>query len=167
MILRSFVAKSDETPSNPYHREYRDHWGISVIETRRLLYLKLHALRVQIPNLTCSNLNHRDHREHRERSELKSFAAFAFRFQAWHVLILTTETTKITEKGILCNWNAETQRRGDYEFRAKKSPSRRCLEGRNKKLAATYSPTLLCAVPSAIKGLTSEFGMGSGVPPSP
>lgn len=36
-----------------------------------------------------------------------------------------------------------------------------------KNLAATYSPTLLCAVPSAMKGLTSEFGMGSGISPSP
>ena len=35
-----------------------------------------------------------------------------------------------------------------------------------KKLAATYSPTLLCAVPSASRGLTSEFGMGSGISPS-
>ena len=34
-----------------------------------------------------------------------------------------------------------------------------------KNLAATYSPTLLCAVPSASKSLTSEFGMGSGVTP--
>ncbi len=33
-------------------------------------------------------------------------------------------------------------------------------------LAATYSPTLLCVVPSARKGLTSEFGMGSGMTPS-
>ncbi len=32
-----------------------------------------------------------------------------------------------------------------------------------KKLAATYSPILLCIVPSAKKGLTSEFEMGSGV----
>ena len=31
----------------------------------------------------------------------------------------------------------------------------------------TYSSTLLCAVPSAMKGLTSEFEMGSGGPPSP
>ena len=36
----------------------------------------------------------------------------------------------------------------------------------NKSLATTYSPTLLCAVPSAMKGLTSEFGMGSGISPS-
>jgi hypothetical protein len=35
--------------------------------------------------------------------------------------------------------------------------------GKKKSLAATYSSTLLCAVPSAMKGLTSEFGMGSGV----
>jgi hypothetical protein len=35
-----------------------------------------------------------------------------------------------------------------------------------KSLAATYSPTLLCAVPSAMKGLTSEFGMESGISPS-
>jgi hypothetical protein len=34
---------------------------------------------------------------------------------------------------------------------------------RKKNLAATYSPTLLCAVPSAMRGLTSEFGMGSGI----
>ena len=37
---------------------------------------------------------------------------------------------------------------------------------RKKSLATTYSPTLLCAVPSAMKGLTSEFGMGSGISPS-
>lgn len=37
----------------------------------------------------------------------------------------------------------------------------------NKKtLATTYSSTLLCVVPSAKKGLTSEFGMGSGITPS-
>lgn len=35
-----------------------------------------------------------------------------------------------------------------------------------KSLAATYSPTLLRAVPLAMKGLTSEFGMGSGISPS-
>jgi hypothetical protein len=33
----------------------------------------------------------------------------------------------------------------------------------NKNLAATYSPSLLRLVPSATRGLTSEFGMGSGV----
>ena len=32
-----------------------------------------------------------------------------------------------------------------------------------KNLATTYSSALLSAVPSAIKNLTSEFGMGSGV----
>jgi hypothetical protein len=36
-----------------------------------------------------------------------------------------------------------------------------------KNLAVTYSPTLLCAVPSAMRGLTSEFGMGSGISLSP
>ena len=40
-------------------------------------------------------------------------------------------------------------------------------ENRHKKsLAASYSSILLCIVPSAMKGLTAEFGMGSGVPPS-
>ena len=48
----------------------------------------------------------------------------------------------------------------------KKSPYRGFLQGIKKNLAATYSPTLLCAVPSAMKGLTSEFGMGSGISPS-
>ncbi len=38
-----------------------------------------------------------------------------------------------------------------------------CFKAKKKSLAATYSPTLLCAVPSAMKGLTSEFGMGSGI----
>ena len=33
--------------------------------------------------------------------------------------------------------------------------------------AASYSPTQDCAVPSALEGLTSEFGMGSGVAPAP
>ncbi len=37
---------------------------------------------------------------------------------------------------------------------------------RNKSLAATYSSILLSTVPLAMKGLTSEFGMGSGIPPS-
>ena len=32
-----------------------------------------------------------------------------------------------------------------------------------KSLAATYSPILLRIVPSAMRGLTAEFGMGSGV----
>ena len=34
-------------------------------------------------------------------------------------------------------------------------------------LAATYFPTQEYAVSSAMEGLTSEFGMGSGVPPPP
>jgi hypothetical protein len=33
--------------------------------------------------------------------------------------------------------------------------------------AASYSPTAAAAVPSALEGLTAEFGMGSGVPPPP
>ena len=37
------------------------------------------------------------------------------------------------------------------------------LSGQKKSLAATYSPILLCIVPSAKRGLTAEFGMGSGV----
>ena len=32
--------------------------------------------------------------------------------------------------------------------------------------AMTYSPTLYWAVPSALKDLTSVFGMGTGVSPS-
>jgi len=33
--------------------------------------------------------------------------------------------------------------------------------------ATSYSPTLVSrAVPSALKGLTAEFGMGSGVSPT-
>jgi hypothetical protein len=35
-----------------------------------------------------------------------------------------------------------------------------------EKLAATYSPILLSIVPLATRGLTAEFGMGSGVSPS-
>jgi hypothetical protein len=46
-----------------------------------------------------------------------------------------------------------------------KKKARTHIESAQKKsLATTYSPTLLCAVPSAMKDLTSEFGMGSGVP---
>lgn len=52
-------------------------------------------------------------------------------------------------------------------FSTKKKPTQFALSGRNENLAATYSPILLCIVPSAMKGLTSEFGMGSGIPPSP
>ena len=36
------------------------------------------------------------------------------------------------------------------------------LQDFEKKLAATYSPAL--AVPSALEGLTSVFGMGTGEP---
>lgn len=39
------------------------------------------------------------------------------------------------------------------------------MEAVNKVLAAPYSPTLLCAVSSAKEGLTSVFGMGTGVSP--
>lgn len=38
--------------------------------------------------------------------------------------------------------------------------------GCEEKLAATYSSILLRIVPLATKGLTAEFGMGSGVSPS-
>ena len=44
----------------------------------------------------------------------------------------------------------------------KKSPSNLML-GLKKSLAMSYSTTLLCAVPSAMKSLTSEFDMGSGI----
>lgn len=46
---------------------------------------------------------------------------------------------------------------------------KRALENsraQRKNLATPYSSALLCAVPSAKKGLTSEFGMGSGISPS-
>ena len=45
----------------------------------------------------------------------------------------------------------------------KKSPRKKLLRGEEKNLAATYSPILLRIVPSATRGLTAEFGMGSGV----
>ena len=48
----------------------------------------------------------------------------------------------------------------------KKAPATLRLLRRKKNLAATYSSVLLCTVPSAMKGLTSEFGMGSGISPS-
>ncbi len=50
-------------------------------------------------------------------------------------------------------------------LQAKKKPDNFTAIGRKENLATTYSPTLSCAVPSAMEGLTSEFGMGSGVPP--
>jgi hypothetical protein len=34
-----------------------------------------------------------------------------------------------------------------------------------RKAASSYSPTLKSAVPSPLAGLTSEFGMGSGISP--
>ena len=34
-----------------------------------------------------------------------------------------------------------------------------------KDPAASYSPALICAVPSALEGLTAVFGMGTGVSP--
>ena len=38
--------------------------------------------------------------------------------------------------------------------------------GKKKKAAQSYSPTLKSAVPLPQTGLTSEFGMGSGISPS-
>ena len=45
---------------------------------------------------------------------------------------------------------------------AKKKSSNLTIEDFLKKLAATYSPAF--AVPSALEGLTSVFGMGTGEP---
>ena len=39
--------------------------------------------------------------------------------------------------------------------------------GDGKNLAASYVPARRCAVSSARKSLTAEFGMGSGVPSTP
>jgi hypothetical protein len=61
----------------------------------------------------------------------------------------------------------EIERKLEGRLRGKKRALRGYLKAEEKSLAATYSPTLLCAVPSAMKGLTSEFGMGSGISPSP
>ena len=41
------------------------------------------------------------------------------------------------------------------------------LSGAVKNLAASYFPARRCAVSSARKSLTAEFGMGSGVPSTP
>jgi hypothetical protein len=38
--------------------------------------------------------------------------------------------------------------------------------GYKKMPATTYSPTFCYVVPSAMKGLTSVFGMGTGMTPS-
>jgi hypothetical protein len=43
----------------------------------------------------------------------------------------------------------------------------RCASGQKKVLATTYFPTVKTAVSSALEGLTSEFGMESGVTPPP
>ncbi len=53
------------------------------------------------------------------------------------------------------------------DFTAQKSLIQFCMRltlrrGGLKRLAATYSPAL--AVPSALEGLTSVFGMGTGEP---
>gem|GEM_PF-6070064 len=48
----------------------------------------------------------------------------------------------------------------------KKNPRRISPSGiRNKKAAPSYSPTVKTAVPLPQAGLTSEFGMGSGISP--
>ena len=47
-------------------------------------------------------------------------------------------------------------------------PRKACaFRGRRKNLAASYFPARRCAVSSARKSLTAEFGMGSGVPSTP
>ena len=49
---------------------------------------------------------------------------------------------------------------------AKKNPRRIAPSGiQNKKAAPSYSPTVKTAVPLPQAGLTSEFGMGSGISP--
>ena len=49
-------------------------------------------------------------------------------------------------------------------MKRKKIPLTYSANGMSKKtLAATYSSVLLRTVPSAMRGLTSEFGMGSGI----
>ena len=50
------------------------------------------------------------------------------------------------------------------DARQKKSLKNIVLKAVIKSLAATDSLTLLRAVPLAMRGLTSEFGMGSGIP---
>ncbi len=78
---------------------------------------------------------------------------------------LVRSKTPFLSKGAL--FIGENFFRADYI--AKKGQKKTLIEnnqGEIKSLATTYSPTLLGAVPSAMKGLTSEFGMGSGVPPS-
>ena len=48
----------------------------------------------------------------------------------------------------------------------KKNPREHSPSGiRNKKAAPSYSPTVKTAVPLPQAGLTSEFGMGSGISP--
>lgn len=51
-------------------------------------------------------------------------------------------------------------------FGHKKSPKVLQLGAIKKMLATTYSPAFCYAVPSALKGLTSVFGMGTGISPS-
>ena len=46
----------------------------------------------------------------------------------------------------------------------KKKPA--LMDWQKKNLAASYFPVLLRTVSSAMKGLTSEVGMGSGMTPS-
>jgi hypothetical protein len=58
----------------------------------------------------------------------------------------------------------ESPLRNFSDFGQKKAP---ILKWRQKYFpAVTYSPTLSRAVPSALRDLTSVFGMGTGVSPS-
>ena len=52
----------------------------------------------------------------------------------------------------------------EREKRAQKKPAGKAAGFFNP--AMTYSPTQLPCIPSALKGLTSVFGMGTGVTPS-
>jgi hypothetical protein len=49
-----------------------------------------------------------------------------------------------------------------YQIWYQKKNAHQMNDERLKKLAATYSPAF--AVPSALEGLTSVFGMGTGEP---
>ena len=66
---------------------------------------------------------------------------------------------------VFFSWKKEDLNFSDLVFHKKKTQSLQ-IGSWTKSLAATYSPTLLCVVPSAMKGLTSEFGMGSGISPT-
>ena len=96
------------------------------------------------------------------------FLAMGVAEPAIRMMDIREKLNLMTEKREKATWgNQKTKEKRNVEKCPKrinkKSPVNLTANRAKKSLAATYSPVLLRTVPSAMRGLTSEFGMGSGI----